>query len=42
MDEVEACLVSLVISDEKQGFSENELIEIENVYAINYSIYESG
>lgn len=42
MDEVEACLASLVISDEKQGFGENELIEIDNVYATNYSFMKAG
>jgi len=42
MDEVEACLASLVISDEKQGFGENELIEIDNVYVINYSFMKAG
>lgn len=42
MDEVEACLASLVISEDKEGFGKNELIQIDRLYAINDAFMQVG
>lgn len=42
MDEVEACLKLLVIQDKKDGFGENDLIEVDHVYATNYVFMKVG